>query len=221
MGLQQGEVIYQRYRIVKLLAQGGFGTLYRAWDTALGRPCALKENLDPSPGGQRQFLREAKILANLIHPSLPRVTDYFLVQGQSQYLVMDYVEGQDLQEMLEDRGSPLPEVRVQVWAGQICDALTYLHSQTPPVIHRDIKPANIKITPSGQAVLVDFGIAKVYDPKLKTTLGAQAVSPGYSPYEQYGKGKTDPRTDIYALGATLYTLLTAHRASGKRATCCE
>ncbi len=122
---------------------------------------------------------------------------------------MDYVEGQDLQEMLEDRGGPLPEVRVQVWAGQICDALVYLHSQTPPVIHRDIKPANIKITPSGQAVLVDFGIAKVYDPKLKTTLGAQAVSPGYSPYEQYGKGKTDPRTDIYALGATLYTLLTA------------
>jgi formylglycine-generating enzyme required for sulfatase activity len=209
MGLQQGEVIYQRYRIVKLLAQGGFGTLYRAWDTALGRPCALKENLDPSPGGQRQFLREAKILANLIHPSLPRVTDYFLVQGQSQYLVMDYVEGQDLQEMLEDRGGPLPEGRVQVWASQICDALIYLHSQTPPVIHRDIKPANIKITPSGQAVLVDFGIAKVYDPKLKTTLGAQAVSPGYSPYEQYGKGKTDSRTDIYALGATLYTLLTA------------
>jgi formylglycine-generating enzyme required for sulfatase activity/serine/threonine protein kinase len=209
MGLQQGEVIYKRYRIVKLLAQGGFGTLYRAWDTALGRPCALKENLDPSPEGQRQFLREAKILANLIHPSLPRVTDYFLVQGQNQYLVMDYVEGQDLQEMLEDRGGPLPEARVQVWAAQVCDALVYLHSQTPPVIHRDIKPANIKITPSGQAVLVDFGIAKVYDPKLKTTLGAQAVSPGYSPYEQYGKGKTDPRTDIYALGATLYTLLTA------------
>ncbi len=209
MGLQTGEVIYQRYRIVKLLAQGGFGTLYRAWDTALGRPCALKENLDPSPGGQRQFLREAKILANLIHPGLPRVTDYFLIQGQSQYLVMDYVEGQDLQEILEDRGGPLPEARVQVWASQICDALVYLHSQTPPVIHRDIKPANIKITPTGQAVLVDFGIAKVYDPKLKTTSGAQAVSPGYSPYEQYGKGKTDPRTDIYALGATLYTLLTA------------
>ena len=209
MGLQTGEIVYQRYRIVKLLAQGGFGTLYRAWDTALGRPCALKENLDPSPGGQRQFLREAKILANLIHPGLPRVTDYFLIQGQSQCLVMDYVEGQDLQEMLEDRGGPLPEARVQVWASQICDALIYLHSQTPPVIHRDIKPANIKITPQGQAVLVDFGIAKVYDPKLKTTLGAQAFTPGYSPFEQYGKGKTDPRTDIYALGATLYTLLTA------------
>jgi len=210
MDFQTGEVVYQRYRIVKLLAHGGFGTLYRAWDTTLGRPCALKENIDPSPGGKRQFLREAKILANLIHPNLPRVTDYFLTQAGSQCLVMDYVEGQDLQEMLEDRGGPLLESRVQVWAGQICDALTYLHSQTPPVIHRDIKPANIKITPANQAVLVDFGIAKVYDPKLKTTLGAQAVSSGYSPYEQYGKGKTDARTDIYALGATLYTLLTAH-----------
>jgi len=210
MGLQTGDVVYQRYRIVKLLAQGGFGTLYRAWDTTLGRPCALKENLDPSPEGQRQFIREAKILANLVHPGLPRVTDYFFIQGQSQYLVMDYVEGQDLQEVLEDRGSPLPETRVQGWASQVCEALVYLHSQTPAVIHRDVKPANVKITPSGQAVLVDFGIAKVFDPKLKTTLGAQAVSPGYSPYEQYGKGKTDPRTDIYALGATLYTLLTAH-----------
>ena len=103
----------------------------------------------------------------------------------------------------------MPELQVQVWAGQICDALVYLHSQTPPVIHRDIKPSNIKITPANQAVLVDFGIAKVYDPIVKTTLGAQAVSPGYSPYEQYGKGKTDARTDIYALGATLYTLMTA------------
>ena len=209
MLLQPGEILNNRYRIVKLLAQGGFGTLYRAWDTALGRPCALKENLDSSPAIQRQFLKEAKILANLTHPGLPRVTDYFLIQAQAQYLVMDYVEGQDLQQMLEDRGSPLPESRVLIWAGQICDALVYLHSQNPPVIHRDIKPANIKITTTDQAVLVDFGIAKVYDSKLKTTQGAQAVSPGYSPYEQYGKGKTDPRSDIYALGATLYTILTA------------
>ena len=107
MDFQTGEIVHQRYRIVKLLAYGGFGTLYRAWDTTLGRPCALKENLDPSPGGQRQFLREAKILANLVHPNLPRVTDYFLIQGRSQCLVMDYIEGQDLQEMLEDRGSPV------------------------------------------------------------------------------------------------------------------
>jgi len=205
---QTGDLLHNRYRIVRQLAQGGFGTLYRAWDTALARPCVLKENLAASQDGQRQFLREAKILANLNHPNLPRVSDYFLVQGRGQYLIMDYVEGQDLQQMLEDRGGPFPEDKVIAWAGQICDALDYLHAQSPPVIHRDIKPANIRITPNGHAVLIDFGIAKVYEPHLKTTLGAQAVSPGYSPYEQYGKGKTDPRTDIYALGATLYTLLT-------------
>lgn len=209
MLLTTGDVLHNRYRVVKLLAQGGFGTLYRAWDISLGRPCVVKENLATTQDAQRQFLREAKILANLSHENLPRVTDYFLIQNKGQYLVMDYVEGQDLDKILEDRGGPLPEDRVLGWSGQICDALSYLHSQKPPVIHRDIKPANIRITPAGRAVLVDFGIAKVYDPAAKTTLGAQAVSPGYSPYEQYGKGKTDARTDVYALGATIYTLLTA------------
>jgi len=208
MSLQSGMILHQRYRLVKQLAQGGFGTLYRAWDLSLGRPCALKENQDTAVDARRQFLYEAKILSNLSHPNLPRVIDYFLIPGQGQYLVMDFIEGQDLQDMLDDRGGALPEERVLVWIGQLCDALTYLHSQNPPVIHRDIKPANIKITPSGEAVLVDFGIAKVYDSRLRTTEGAKAVSPGFSPYEQYGKGKTDQRTDIYALGATLYTLLT-------------
>lgn len=205
---QTGEILNQRYRVVKLLGQGGFGALYRVWDMTLARPCALKQNLDASADMQRQFLREAKILANLNHPNLPRVTDYF-IDGTSQYLVMDFVDGQDLQEMLDDRNGSLPEDQVLPWIRQICDALTYMHSQKPPVIHRDIKPGNIKITSSGQAVLVDFGIAKVFDPKSKTTLGAQAVTPGFSPYEQYGKGATDARSDIYALGATLYTLLTA------------
>ncbi len=199
--------MYNRYRIVKLLGQGGFGTMYRAWDTTLGRPCALKENLDAAPEIQQQFLQEAKILANLNHPNLPRVSDYF-IEGQAQYLVMDYIEGRDLQEMLEARGAPLPEDQVLPWIRQICEALTYLHTQKPPIIHRDIKPANIRITPTNTAMLVDFGIAKVHDPSTKTALGAQAVTPGYSPYEQYGKGATDARTDVYALGATLYTLLT-------------
>ncbi|MFM8322099.1 MAG: serine/threonine-protein kinase, partial [Chloroflexota bacterium] len=204
--LQPGVVLHSRYRVVRILGQGGFGALYRAWDTTLGRPCALKENLDASPETQRQFLREAKILANLHHPNLPRVTDYF-IDGAQQYLVMDFIDGQDLQEMLEDRGGPLPENQALGWMRQVCDALAYLHAQKPPIIHRDVKPGNIKITSAGQAVLVDFGIAKVYDPHSKTTVGAQAVTPGFSPLEQYGKGQTDPRTDIYALGATLYTLL--------------
>jgi formylglycine-generating enzyme required for sulfatase activity/predicted Ser/Thr protein kinase len=208
MIFQPGAVLHNRYRIVKLLGQGGFGTMYRAWDTTLGRPCAMKENLDATPEIQRQFLREAKILANLNHPNLPRVNDYF-IEGQGQYLIMDYIEGRDLQEMLEERGAALPEDQVLPWIQQICDALTYLHTQKPPIVHRDIKPANIRITPSGKAMLVDFGIAKIYDPSSKTTQGAQAVTPGFSPYEQYGKGPTDARTDVYALGATLYTLLTA------------
>ena len=207
MIFQPGAVLNNRYRIVKLLGQGGFGTMYRAWDMTLGRPCALKENLDANPEIQRQFLREAKILANLSHPNLPRVNDYF-IEGQGQYLAMDYIEGRDLQEMLEERGAALPEDQVLPWIQQICDALTYLHTQKPPVVHRDIKPANIRIAPSGKAMLVDFGIAKIYDPNSKTTQGAQAVTPGFSPYEQYGQGSTDARSDVYALGATLYTLLT-------------
>ncbi len=215
MPLAQGQVLNNRYRVVKLLGQGGFGAVYRAWDMNLSRPCAVKENLDASAEAQAQFSREALILANLNHPNLARVIDYFFVPGQGQYFVMDFVEGEDLQEMLDgavsgqrSAFSGLPEEQVLPWISQICDALDYLHSQNPPIIHRDIKPANIKITPQGKAMLVDFGIAKIFDPNLKTTVGARAVTPGFAPPEQYGQGKTDNRTDIYALGATLYTLLT-------------
>ncbi|MEW5868227.1 MAG: bifunctional serine/threonine-protein kinase/formylglycine-generating enzyme family protein [Chloroflexota bacterium] len=208
MPLTPGQILDNRYRVVKLLGQGGFGAVYRVWDTRMERPMALKENLDISPEAQRQFKREAQILFDLSHPNLPRVIDNFVIQGQGQYLVMDYVEGEDLQEMLQRVGGPLPEEQVLEWIGQVCDALIYLHSQNPPIIHRDIKPANIKITPQGKAMLVDFGIAKVYDPRLSTTAGAKAVTPGYSPHEQYGTGTTDARTDVYALGATLYHLLT-------------
>jgi len=208
MTLETGRILNNRYRIVRLLGQGGFGAVYRAWDTNLSRPCALKENLDTSPVAQRQFEREAIILAGLTHPNLPRVTDHFFVPGQGQYLVMDYIEGDDSQQILQRAGGALPEAQALGWVLQICDALTYLHSLHPPVIHRDIKPANIKITPDGRAMLVDFGIAKEYDPGVKTTIGARAVTSGYSPPEQYGRGTTDAQSDIYALGATLYALLT-------------
>jgi serine/threonine-protein kinase len=210
MPLQTGEVLNTRYRIVRLLGQGGFGAVYRAWDLSLKIPCALKENLDNTPEAQRQFAREAIILGNLDHPGLPRVTDHFSIPGQGQHLVMDYIEGEDLDQMLKLRNGPLPEVEVLPWIRQICDALAYLHSQTPPVIHRDIKPANIKIRPDGKAVLVDFGLAKIFDEHLRTTVGAQAVTPGFSPLEQYGRAPTDNRTDIYAMGASLYTLLTSY-----------
>lgn len=207
MTLAIDQVVDSRYRIVKLLGQGGFGAVYRAWDMRLERPCALKENLASSPDAEKQFSKEATILANLNHPNLPRVIDHFTVPGQGQYLVMDFVEGEDLQQML-DRHGPLPEDKVLPWIAQICDALAYLHGQSQSIIHRDVKPANIKITPDGQPMLVDFGIAKLYDPTLRTALGARAVTPGYSPPEQYGHGRTDTRSDIYSLGATLYALLT-------------
>jgi serine/threonine protein kinase len=208
MPIQIGQKIHHdRYRIEKLLGQGGMGAVYLAWDTNLEIPVAIKENLDASAEAQKQFTREAQMLARLAHPNLPRVIDNFILPEIGQYLVMDYVEGEDLQSMLERLGR-LPEPQVLAWISQICEALAYLHNQSSPIIHRDIKPGNIKIRPDGRAMLVDFGIAKVYEPSLVTTLGARAFTPGYSPPEQYGTGSTDRRSDIYALGATIYHLLT-------------
>jgi serine/threonine protein kinase len=208
MPLPPGQVLNNRYRIVKLLGKGGFGAIYRAWDLNLNGPCAVKENFDTSQEAQEQFAREASILFNLRHPNLPKVTNHFSLPGQGQYLVMEYIEGEDLQDIIDRTGGPLPVQRVLTWMEQICDALIYMHSQNPPVVHRDIKPGNVRITPQGQAMLVDFGIAKLYDPDRKTTLGARAATPGYAPIEQYGQGSTDTRSDIYALGATLYAALT-------------
>jgi formylglycine-generating enzyme required for sulfatase activity/serine/threonine protein kinase len=209
-----GQHLNERYWVAMLIEQGGFGAVYKAWDIVLDRPCALKESYETSPEGQRQFLREAQILASLTHPNLPRVTDFFTIPEQGQYLVMDFVEGKSLEELRVLAGERLPEAQALGWIAQVLDALIYIHRQDSPVIHRDIKPTNIKITPpdenysQGRAVLVDFGVAKTYDSLKRTTMGARAVTPGYSPIEQYGMGVTDARTDIYALGATLYTLLT-------------
>lgn len=208
MPVGQGETLNNRYRVVKLLGQGGFGAVYRAWDLNLQRPCAIKENLEIAAESQEQFQREARMLSNLTHSNLPRVTDYFIIPGSGQYLVMDFVDGQDLDDKLIKAGGALPIADAVEWAEQVCDALSYLHSQKPPIIHRDIKPKNIIIRPDGKAFLVDFGIAKVFDPNQQTTLGARAVTPGFSPVEQYGHGKTDARTDVYAMGATLYNMLT-------------
>ncbi|MBP8948981.1 MAG: protein kinase [Candidatus Promineofilum sp.] len=207
MTLSTGQVLENRYRIVSLLGQGGMGAVYRAWDLNLRVPVALKENLDLSLVSREQFEREALLLAQLNHPNLPRVTNHFTVAGQGQYLVMEFIDGQDLQQVLEARGR-LTEAEAVPIIGQIASALAYLHSRPEPVIHRDIKPANIKITADNRAVLVDFGIAKQYVAEGRTTRGAQAVTPGFSPPEQYGLGTTDARSDIYATGATLYALLT-------------
>ncbi len=206
MTLYQGQILRNRYRVVSLIAQGGFGAVYRVWDLQQNLPFALKENLDHSPEAQKQFEQEANLLSRLSHPNLPQVFDYFIIPRQGQYLVMALIEGDDLHEISEQRGA-LSEEEVLPYIYQVIQALEYLHNQPDPIIHRDIKPANIIITPNGQAILVDFGIAKEYQSNGRTTRGARAVTPGISPPEQYGGGNTDARSDIYALGATLYTLL--------------
>lgn len=208
MPLSTGQLINNRYRIVKLISQGSYGAVYRAWDTQQNAPSTVKENLDNSPAAQRQFVRDAQRLFELNHPNLPRVFDAFSLPGYGQYLVMDFVEGDDLRDKLAQNGGPFLETQALPWLLQVCDALTYLHSQTPPVFHRDLKPANIRITPQGQAMMVDFGTAKVYDPNLRGALDSGAITPGFSAPEQYGVEISDVRSDVYALGSTAYALLT-------------
>ena len=221
MTLAPGTVLNNRYRIVSILGQGGMGAVYQAFDENLGIAVAVKENLFLTDEYARQFQREANILASLRHPNLPRVGDYFAIPHQGQYLIMDFIDGEDVRQRIERLGV-LPEEEVILIGAAICDALTYLHQLRQPIIHRDIKPGNIKITPSGRVSLVDFGLAKIMIGNQQTTTGARAMTPGYSPPEQYGTAPTDPRTDIYSLGATLYACLTGTipedglaRATGK------
>ena len=208
MSLSIGQVFHNRYRIEALLGQGGFGAVYRALDLNLEETVAIKESFESSPAAEKQFQLEARLLFRLVHPGLPRVHDTFVIPGQGMYLVMDCVAGDNLETLLERNAGPLPVAQTLAWIDQVCQALNYLHTQSPPVIHRDIKPANIRVTADGRAMLVDFGIAKLYDPLAATTQAARAVTRGFSPPEQYGLGATDARSDIYALGATLYCLLT-------------
>lgn len=219
--LKSGDILRGRYRIKRIIGQGGMGSIYLADDLRLeGRQCALKEvehdkslPADLVQEAREQFLREATILARLDHPNLPKVSDYFSV-GSRDYLVMDYVPGKDLRTlMIEARTENrfLPESDVRSWAHQLADALTYLHHQEPIILHRDIKPSNLKVTPSGLLKLVDFGLVKLLAPGEITITVLQGQGTAlYTPLEQYGgdSGHTDVRSDIYAFGATLYHLLT-------------
>ena len=216
---QDNIILRERYKLTKIVGQGGMGNVYRAEDLRLpGRLCAIKE-VQPDPNttaemqaqSQSQFLKEASILAQLDHPGLPKVSDFFSENGRD-YLVMDYVPGDDLRQILTANKGPLDEAQVLAWARQIIDALAYLHRRNPPVLHRDIKPANIKLTPDNRIKLVDFGLVKVLsvdDARTITVVQGRGTAM-YTPLEQYGgdSGHTDIRTDIYALGATLYHLLT-------------
>jgi serine/threonine protein kinase len=219
---ESGTILRERYRLTNIVGQGGMGNVYRAEDLRLpGRLCAIKE-VRPDPmatfegreQAREQFLKEASILAQLDHPNLPKVSDYFS-EGGNEYLVMDYVPGDDLYQILKTSrkgGHLLEEETVLTWADQIIDALAYLHVQDPPVLHRDIKPSNIKLTPDHRIKVVDFGLVKLLSPdEARTITVLQGKGTAfYTPLEQYGGegSHTDARTDIYALGATLYHLLT-------------
>jgi serine/threonine protein kinase len=219
--LKTGEVLRGRYRIGRIIGQGGMGNIYLADDLRLeGRQCALKEveNDQSLPDelqrqAREQFFREASVLARLDHPNLPKVSDYFSISG-CDYLVMDYVPGKDLRTLMMEarqKGTFLPEEDILEWASQLTDALSYLHNQLPPILHRDIKPSNLKLTPSGLLKLVDFGLVKILASEEVTITVVQGRGTAlYTPLEQYGgdAGHTDARSDIYALGATLYHLLT-------------
>jgi serine/threonine protein kinase len=207
MTILKDALLHNRYRIIGVLGQGGMGAIYHAMDESLGIEVAVKENLYTTEEYARQFRMEAVILAKLRHPNLPRVTDHFVIADQGQYLVMDYIEGEDLRQRMEREGAISEEEAILIGAA-ICDALNYLHTLNPTILHRDIKPSNIKITPEGQVYLVDFGLAKEMKDSQLTATGARAMTPGYSPPEQYGAARTDARTDIYSLAATLYAALT-------------
>lgn len=207
MTLERGSLLNKRYRIVEILGQGGMAAVYRAVDENLGVEVAVKENLFTTEEYSRQFRREAVILANLRHPNLPRVTDHFVIEQRGQYLVMDYIEGEDLRQRMDRLGSCAEQEAIVIGVA-LCDALIYMHTRKPAVLHRDLKPGNVKITPRGDIFLVDFGLAKVMHGRQATTTGARAMTPGYSPPEQYGTARTDHRSDVYSLGATLFSALT-------------
>lgn len=214
--LEPGTRLAGRYRIESILGQGGMGAVYLGRLEALGeKAVAIKEMRIAARGDKaqqqavEQFQQEARFLAHLEHPNLVQVSDYF-TEGGRHYLVMAYIKGQTLAEMLQARKGAFPVARVLEWGRQLASVLTYLHKQTPPIIFRDLKPSNIMLDNSGTVRLIDFGIARAFDPEGVTATFLQGVgSAGYSPLEQYqGAGGTDPRSDIYSLGATMFHLLT-------------
>ncbi|HEV2170263.1 MAG TPA: serine/threonine-protein kinase, partial [Candidatus Binatus sp.] len=208
--LAPGTILQGRYAIDRLLGGGGMGMVYLAHDQRLAnRPCAIKEMVDHFIDQAQRieandyFAREADTLAQLKHQAIPAITDRFELANR-HYLVMEYVEGRNLEEELAARGEPLPEGLVIDIARQLCDVLAYLHGLQPPIIYRDMKPSNVMLNANGRVVLVDFGIARLFKAARK---GTMIGTLGFAPPEQY-QGQVDPRSDIYSLGATLHYVLT-------------
>lgn len=202
-------LLQNRYLILRLLAQGGMGAVYEARDQRLGNIVALKESFFTEETLRQAFHREASLLATLRHPALPKVIDHF-TEGDGQFLVMEFIRGDDLARLLELSARPIAQADVLVWADQLLGALEYLHAQRPPIIHRDIKPQNLKLNERAEIILLDFGLAK------EAALDASQLNPSvrgytlkYAPLEQIQGTGTDPRSDLYSAAATLYHLLTA------------
>ena len=203
-------ILQGRYRIIRQLGQGGMGAVYEAIDQRLDTTVALKETLFTEERLRKQFEREARLLARLHHPALPRVSDHFS-EADGQFLVMQFIPGDDLSEMMTRKRGPFPADQVLTWADQLLDALDYLHTQDPQIVHRDIKPQNLKLTARGQIILLDFGLAKGQAgdiSRVTTSASIFGYTPNYAPLEQIQGLGTDTRSDLYALGATLYHLMT-------------
>jgi formylglycine-generating enzyme required for sulfatase activity/predicted Ser/Thr protein kinase len=211
--LSPNTILRERYRIIHQLGHGGMGAVYQAMDENLSCVVAVKETFAVTDEQRRAFRREAELLANLTHPTLPRVMDHF-THGEGQFLVMQFVPGHDLAELLELREQPFAAAKVIEWADQLLDALEELHSSAPPIIHRDIKPSNLKVTPKGKVLLLDFGLAKGVAGQMSTAdvdshgKSVYGYTPNYAPLEQIRGRGTDQRSDLYSLAATLWTLLT-------------
>jgi tetratricopeptide (TPR) repeat protein len=212
--LPEETLLSGRYKLETRIGQGGMGAVYKASDSRFNnRPIAIKEmgraGLSPTrlQEAEEAFEHEAQLLADLLHPNLPRIYDHF-TEGERSYLVMDFIEGRTLEDYVElANGQPLPMEKVLDWGIQICDVLGYLHTHQPPIIFRDLKPSNVMISESGHVYLIDFGIARVFKPGQSHDTVALG-SPGFAAPEQYGKAQSTPRSDIYSLGALLHCLLT-------------
>src|SRR5882724_5404434 len=205
-------ILQSRYRIVRQLGKGGMGVVYEAIDLRLGHTVALKQTLTEDEALWKQFEHEARLLAQLNHPVLPRVSDYF-TEGHRAFFVLQFVQGDDLATMIKQQPGPFPRNSVIAWADQLLDALIYLHSQDRQIIHRDIKPHNLKLTATGQIALLDFGLARAQPADQSGTSSAAffGYTRQYAPLEQIQDLSTGPQSDIYALGATMYYLLTGHK----------
>jgi len=214
--LEEGFILKNRYKILHHIKSGGMGIVYKAFDNISDVVCVVKEMLpsDRTPGDLQKFIevfeRESRILSTLDHPDLPKVFDYFASEETNRYyLCMTFIEGEDLDTILKREGTPgLPQDKVIKWSIDVLNILDYIHNQNPPIVYRDLKPSNIMIQNDGHLMLIDFGIARIIakgtSQKIKTI---NTGTKEYMPIEQL-QGQPEPGSDLYALGATMYHLLT-------------